>query len=114
MRPFQDFPKCDLLIIMGTSLVVHPFAGLVDEVNDDVPRLLINLTEAGRNMSSLFPYGGSSGLCYYDSNNYRFALVLLIERNNVDNSEIGTICFRKKFRLKLEQPAKICCIQLKS
>ncbi|EFO23151.1 transcriptional regulator [Loa loa] len=67
----RDFPKCDLLIIMGTSLVVHPFAGLVDEVNDDVPRLLINLTEAGRNMSSLFSYGGSSGLCYRDKNNYR-------------------------------------------
>ena len=24
-----DFAKCDLLIIMGTSLVVHPFAGLI-------------------------------------------------------------------------------------
>ncbi|KAK6107745.1 NAD-dependent protein deacetylase sirtuin-2 domain protein [Brugia pahangi] len=67
----RDFPKCDLLIIMGTSLVVHPFAGLVDEVNDDVPRLLINLTEAGHSTSSLFPYGGSSGLCYHDKDNYR-------------------------------------------
>uniref|UniRef100_A0A0R3RT13 NAD-dependent protein deacetylase n=1 Tax=Elaeophora elaphi TaxID=1147741 RepID=A0A0R3RT13_9BILA len=67
----RDFPKCDLLIIMGTSLVVHPFAGLVDEVNDDVPRLLINLTEAGRNISSLFSFGGSSGLCYRDKDNYR-------------------------------------------
>ncbi|CAG9537396.1 unnamed protein product [Cercopithifilaria johnstoni] len=67
----RDFPKCDLLIIMGTSLVVHPFAGLVDEVNDDVPRLLINLTEAGRNMSSLFSFGGNSGLRYRDKNNYR-------------------------------------------
>ncbi|VDK66276.1 unnamed protein product [Onchocerca ochengi] len=67
----RDFPKCDLLIIMGTSLVVHPFAGLVDEVNDDVPRLLINLTEAGRNMSSFFPYGGNSGLCYHSEDNYR-------------------------------------------
>jgi len=25
-----DMKKCDLLIIMGTSLTVHPFAGLVD------------------------------------------------------------------------------------
>lgn len=25
----QDFPRCDLLIIMGTSLQVQPFAGLV-------------------------------------------------------------------------------------
>ncbi|VDM62151.1 unnamed protein product [Angiostrongylus costaricensis] len=28
----QDFPKCDLLLIMGTSLVVQPFANLVNEV----------------------------------------------------------------------------------
>ncbi len=27
-----DFPKCDLLIVMGTSLVVYPFAGLVGEL----------------------------------------------------------------------------------
>jgi NAD-dependent deacetylase sirtuin 2 len=26
-----DFPKCDLLIIMGTSLVVQPFAYLVNQ-----------------------------------------------------------------------------------
>lgn len=25
----QDFPRCDLLIVMGTSLQVQPFAGLV-------------------------------------------------------------------------------------
>jgi NAD-dependent deacetylase sirtuin 2 len=27
----SDFKKCDLLIIMGTSLVVQPFASLVDK-----------------------------------------------------------------------------------
>ena len=26
----EDMPKCDLLLIMGTSLLVHPFASLVD------------------------------------------------------------------------------------
>lgn len=26
----KDFKKCDLLIILGSSLVVHPFAGLID------------------------------------------------------------------------------------
>jgi NAD-dependent SIR2 family protein deacetylase len=38
----QDFPTCDLLIIMGTSLQVHPFAGLVDEVSETTPRFVIN------------------------------------------------------------------------
>ncbi|OXA57473.1 NAD-dependent protein deacetylase sirtuin-2 [Folsomia candida] len=37
-----DFPQCDLLIIMGTSLVVQPFAYLVNQVSADTPRVLIN------------------------------------------------------------------------
>ena len=31
----RDFAKCDLLIVMGTSLVVHPFAGLISESDPD-------------------------------------------------------------------------------
>eukprot|EP01025_Chloroclados_australasicus_P005174 TRINITY_DN1148_c0_g1_i1.p1 TRINITY_DN1148_c0_g1~~TRINITY_DN1148_c0_g1_i1.p1 ORF type:complete len:365 (-),score=46.91 TRINITY_DN1148_c0_g1_i1:2229-3323(-) len=38
----DDFQTCDLLIVMGTSLKVQPFSLLVDNVNFDVPRLLIN------------------------------------------------------------------------
>jgi len=38
----KDFKKCDLLIIMGTSLTVHPFASLIDMVKPSCPRLLIN------------------------------------------------------------------------
>eukprot|EP00038_Savillea_parva_P012128 m.202423 g.202423 ORF g.202423 m.202423 type:complete len:741 (+) comp21773_c0_seq1:255-2477(+) len=37
-----DFDKCDLLIVMGTSLKVQPFASLIDMVNEDVPRALWN------------------------------------------------------------------------
>jgi len=43
-----DFKKCDCLIVMGTSLMVHPFAGLIDRVRPDVPRVLINLEPAGQ------------------------------------------------------------------
>jgi len=39
----KDFKKCDLLIIMGTSLAVYPFAGLINMVKKSCPRLLINL-----------------------------------------------------------------------
>jgi NAD-dependent deacetylase sirtuin 2 len=42
MKVELDFPECDLLLIMGTSLQVQPFAGLVHEVLNDVPRVLIN------------------------------------------------------------------------
>lgn len=43
-----DFPKCDLLICMGTSLTVQPFASLIDRVGDNVPRLLINNEPVGK------------------------------------------------------------------
>ncbi|CAI4233377.1 unnamed protein product [Auanema sp. JU1783] len=64
----SDFPKCDLLIIMGTSLVVQPFAGLIGEVAGDVPRLLINLEEAGQIGKSEM---ASEGLCYGHKSNTR-------------------------------------------
>ena len=37
-KSFTDFPKCDLLIIMGTSLQVYPFAYLATKVGFNVPR----------------------------------------------------------------------------
>uniref|UniRef100_A0A182QZB6 Deacetylase sirtuin-type domain-containing protein n=1 Tax=Anopheles farauti TaxID=69004 RepID=A0A182QZB6_9DIPT len=47
MLPHRDFAECDLLIIMGTSLTVQPFASLVEYVNDDCVRLLINRDKVG-------------------------------------------------------------------
>lgn len=38
----EDFDDCDLLIIMGTSLEVQPFASLPDRVNENCVRLLVN------------------------------------------------------------------------
>eukprot|EP00794_Sanderia_malayensis_P018231 gene18231-20049_t len=38
----KDFAKCDMLIVMGTSLKVEPFAGLANEASRSAPRLLIN------------------------------------------------------------------------
>lgn len=37
-----DFPVADLLLILGTSLEVEPFASLSEAVRSSVPRLLIN------------------------------------------------------------------------
>ncbi|XP_054262883.1 NAD-dependent protein deacetylase sirtuin-3, mitochondrial-like [Macrosteles quadrilineatus] len=42
-----DTLQTDFLIIIGTSLVVYPFAGLADMVDYSVPRLLINRDEVG-------------------------------------------------------------------
>ncbi|XP_077373088.1 NAD-dependent protein deacetylase sirtuin-3 isoform X2 [Festucalex cinctus] len=43
----KDFPKADLLIIMGTSLQIEPFASLVNTVRSKVPRLLLNRHAVG-------------------------------------------------------------------
>jgi NAD+-dependent protein deacetylase sirtuin 2 len=43
----EDFPKCDLLIVMGTSLTVQPFASLINRVPSNTPRLLINKEKVG-------------------------------------------------------------------
>ncbi|KAJ9084577.1 NAD-dependent protein deacetylase sirtuin-2 [Entomophthora muscae] len=42
----KDFPTCDLLLVMGTSLKVAPFSTLVDLVKKDVPTFLINLVDS--------------------------------------------------------------------
>uniref|UniRef100_A0AAX7T031 NAD-dependent protein deacetylase sirtuin-2 n=1 Tax=Astatotilapia calliptera TaxID=8154 RepID=A0AAX7T031_ASTCA len=55
----MDFPRCDLLIVMGTSLQVQPFASLVSRVSKNCPRLLINMEKSGqvKPMMSLFGFG---------------------------------------------------------
>jgi NAD+-dependent protein deacetylase sirtuin 2 len=63
--PHRDFAECDLLIIMGTSLTVQPFAGLVDYASDECVRLLINREKVGGSKSVFFRammFG--EGLCF--------------------------------------------------
>lgn len=53
----QDFPKCDLLIVIGTSLQVQPFASLINRVPETVPRLLVNRELVGNANPKLSTYG---------------------------------------------------------
>ena len=46
----EDFPKCKLLLIFGTSLQVFPFASLVRYVPPGTPRLLCNRERRGENV----------------------------------------------------------------
>ncbi|EGG16687.1 ankyrin repeat-containing protein [Cavenderia fasciculata] len=46
-QSIKDLRKCDLLIIIGTSLSVYPFASLVNDVQSHVPRILINKDAVG-------------------------------------------------------------------
>ncbi|KAJ3027824.1 UNVERIFIED_CONTAM: NAD-dependent protein deacetylase sirtuin-2 [Siphonaria sp. JEL0065] len=43
----SDLSSADALIVIGTSLKVHPFAGLINKVPSKVPRLLINMEVVG-------------------------------------------------------------------
>jgi len=69
-RAAGDLPVCDLLVIMGTSLVVQPFASMIDEVGKECPRLLINREKAGT-VSPLLAYLGIGGLQFDSPNNNR-------------------------------------------
>jgi len=46
-RAVPNLPYADLLIVMGTSLTVHPFASLAGRVGPYCPRVLINLERVG-------------------------------------------------------------------
>ena len=52
----EDFDKCDLLVVVGTSLTVSPFNTLVGKSKRCVPRIYINKTAPGKadNMLSWF------------------------------------------------------------
>ncbi|XP_066064871.1 LOW QUALITY PROTEIN: NAD-dependent protein deacetylase sirtuin-2-like [Chamaea fasciata] len=56
----SDFEKVDLLLIMGTSLQVQPFASLIGRVPTNTPRLLINKEKTGQSdpLMSLMGFGG--------------------------------------------------------
>ena len=43
----DDLPECDLLIVIGTSLAVQPFARCVDEVSNSCARVLMNRERVG-------------------------------------------------------------------
>lgn len=68
--PETDFKECDLLIIMGTSLEVQPFASLVNRPNKNCVRLLINREAVGGESRFNFLISGD-GLRYGKENNKR-------------------------------------------
>ncbi|XP_055906614.1 NAD-dependent protein deacetylase Sirt2 [Eupeodes corollae] len=70
VAPENDFKKCDLLIIMGTSLEVQPFAGLIDRPGPNCMRLLINRDKVGRGGGRSW-YSFGPGLMYGQEDNTR-------------------------------------------
>ncbi|EST05743.1 Sirtuin family [Kalmanozyma brasiliensis GHG001] len=71
-RCIPDLKTADLLIVMGTSLQVQPFASLIDAVPADCPRLLINLERVGELASSDGYTGGGMGAGMYNETGFDF------------------------------------------
>ncbi|XP_051534505.1 NAD-dependent protein deacetylase sirtuin-2 isoform X2 [Myxocyprinus asiaticus] len=67
----MDFPGCDLLIIMGTSLQVQPFASLVSRVSNSCPRLLINMEKTGQSEFGMGLFGFGGGMDFDSDKAYR-------------------------------------------
>lgn len=63
----SDFLKVDLLIIMGTSLQVQPFASLIGKAPLSTPRLLINKEKTGQTDPFLGMMMGLGGGMDFDS-----------------------------------------------
>jgi len=74
----EDFQSCDLLIVMGTSLAVQPFASLISRVPEECPRLLINREKVGETsemdmmLAKLgITRGGGNGFVFDEKRRYR-------------------------------------------
>eukprot|EP00608_Synchroma_pusillum_P004428 CAMPEP_0198440066 /NCGR_PEP_ID=MMETSP1452-20131203/57395_1 /TAXON_ID=1181717 /ORGANISM="Synchroma pusillum, Strain CCMP3072" /LENGTH=326 /DNA_ID=CAMNT_0044160681 /DNA_START=15 /DNA_END=992 /DNA_ORIENTATION=- len=69
----QDMAEADLLIVIGTSLKVYPFADLMNELNPRAPRLLLNMERVGE--ADLGP-SLDHGFRFDHADNYRDAELL--------------------------------------
>ncbi|PKI84705.1 Hst2p [Malassezia vespertilionis] len=58
-----DFRSAELLLVLGTSLAVNPFASLIDKVPLTCPRILFNLERVGEARDNYF---GSEGFVFED------------------------------------------------
>ncbi|PWN38452.1 NAD-dependent deacetylase sirtuin-2 [Meira miltonrushii] len=65
-QSLNDLKKADLLIVVGTSLQVHPFASLVNHVKPNCPRVLLNLERVGEIASYGQKGSGMRGLMNED------------------------------------------------
>lgn len=76
----QDLPRCKLLLVIGTSLSVQPFAQLASHVPEDSVRCLVNRDPVGRRDPripiAVARHLGSGSLDYDNAANYRDVALL--------------------------------------
>ena len=102
----EDFPKCDLLIVMGTSLKVQPFCNLVRNVNPNCVRLLINRERVGTEevpgFYSLLMGETSSGFAFDKPDNYRDAKWLGDVEDGIDKF-VKSVGWKAEFQELLKE-----------
>ncbi|KAH8276338.1 hypothetical protein KR026_012268 [Drosophila bipectinata] len=112
--PEEDFRDCDLLIIMGTSLEVQPFASLVQRPGPRCVRLLINRDAVGQ--ASFVPWMNpqEQSLSYGKPNNTRDvaylgdcdAGVLALAKALGWDDELQQLIAKEKGKLEKKQPQR--------
>nr|ACO14640.1 NAD-dependent deacetylase sirtuin-2 [Caligus clemensi] len=83
----SDLKKADLLFVIGTSLAVAPFNGLVNQVKSGTPRVYLSKTKPGNSDSLLGKVMGLTSVIAFDKPN---DLVLLEDCDAL----VRTICDR--------------------
>jgi NAD-dependent deacetylase sirtuin 2 len=66
-----DLPRCDLLICMGSTFQVMPFAQLIDKVDDLCPRLLLNMEKVAHGSGDDPLASNVKRFRFDDADNYR-------------------------------------------
>jgi len=69
-----DMRSCDLLIIMGTSLAVQPFASFIDKVPKSTPRVFMNKAAVGSGRAGEYDDKGGTHM-FGQFGNYRDVLL---------------------------------------
>lgn len=67
----SDFRDLDLLVVMGTSLQVQPFASLISRAPTNAPRLLINKEKTGESDPFMSLMGFGCGMDFDSAKAYR-------------------------------------------
>ena len=71
-----DFPRADLLLCIGSTFQVFPFAGLAAKVDDCVPRVLLNMEKVASGGPSADAFGSTAKLFRFnDDDNSRDVFV---------------------------------------
>jgi NAD-dependent deacetylase sirtuin 2 len=96
------FKSCDLLLVLGTTLAVQPFASFINQVSKDCPRIFINLGGPGSLTGKSGEYDDAQGHQVGFKHNYRD--VLLEGESDTIIKKLVSLCgWEKEFNSLIEK-----------